>query len=302
MSTKALLTTAICSFAALALSVGASAAEPPKPQARAAASASTAAKPATAKHTAAKAAPAPTLPLLSAAEVVEKNVAARGGLSAWRSVQTLSWKGTMGAGATTYAVVTQKGHLEQKQRDEAMLPFLFEFKRPQKSRLEIEFNGQSAVQVFDGKNGWKLRPFLGRNDWEAFTPEELKASAAQPGIDGLLIDYAAKGAKVDLAGTDMVENHAAYKLKVTRKDGQVRRVWVDGQSYLDVKVEGDPRKLDGKPHAVAIYLRDFRREQNLMLPHLLETVVEGGAKSEKINIESVSVNPSLDDSRFTKGK
>jgi hypothetical protein len=100
----------------------------------------------------------------------------------------------------------------------------------------------------------------------------------------------------------MVENHAAYKLKVTRKDGQVRHVWVDGQSFLDVKVEGDPRKLDGKAHAVAIYQRDFRGEQGLMLPHLLETVVEGGARSEKINIESVSVNPPLDDSRFAKGK
>jgi outer membrane lipoprotein-sorting protein len=297
-----MLATAVCGFAALTLGVGASSAEPPKPQTRPVTAVSAAAKAAPAKNSAAKGAPAPALPQLSAAQVVEKNVAARGGLGAWQSVQTLSWKGNMGAGATTYAVVTQKGHLEQKQRDEAMLPFAFEFKRPQKSRLEIEFNGQAAVQVFDGKSGWKLRPFLGRNDWEAFTPEELKATVAQPGIDGLLIDYASKGAKVELAGTEMVENHAAYKLKVVRKDGQVRHVWVDGQSYLDVKVEGDPRKLDGKARAVEIYQRDFRRDQGLMIPHLLETSVQGVPKTEKITIESVTVNPRLDDSRFTKPK
>src|ERR1700752_2008382 len=35
---------------------------------------------------------------LSAAEIVDKNVAARGGLQAWRAVQTLSLQGKMGAG------------------------------------------------------------------------------------------------------------------------------------------------------------------------------------------------------------
>jgi outer membrane lipoprotein-sorting protein len=177
-----------------------------------------------------------------------------------------------------------------------------EFKRPLKSRLEIDFNDQTAVQVFDGSKGWKLRPFLGRNDWEAFTPDEQKQAAGEPGIDGLLIDYVAKSAKVESAGTEMVEGKAAYKLKITRTDGQVRQVWVDGQSFLDVKVEGDPRKLDGRLHGVAVFQRDFKREQGLMIPHLLETVVQGVAKTEKITIESVAVNPKLDDTRFTKTK
>jgi len=66
---------------------------------------------------------------------------------------------------------------------------------------------------------------------------------------------------VELAGTDTVEGHAAYKLKVTRKDGQVRQVWVDGQSFLELKVDGAPRRLDGKLHAVAVYLRDYKRDQ-----------------------------------------
>lgn len=301
MSTKALLTTVVFGFAALTLGMSALAAEP-KPQAKPATVTTATTKPAAAKPAAAKAVRAPSLPALSAAQVVEKNVAARGGLAAWQAVQTLSWKGKMGAGATTYDVVNQKGHLEQKEREETQLPFAFEFKRPLKSRLEIEFNDQSAVQVFDGTSGWKLRPFMGRSGWEAFTPDELKASAAQPGIDGLLIDYASKGARVESAGTDLVEDHAAYKLKVTRKDGQVRHVWVDGQSFLDVQVEGDPRKLDGRPRAVVIYQRDFRRDQGLMIPHLLETAVEGGKKTEKISIEGVAINPKLDDSRFTKGK
>ena len=42
---------------------------------------------------------------LSAAEIVDKNVAARGGLQAWRAVQTLSFAGNMGAGGNRRATL-----------------------------------------------------------------------------------------------------------------------------------------------------------------------------------------------------
>ena len=251
---------------------------------------------------AANAAPEPALPSLTATQIVERNVTARGGLAAWQAVQTMIWKGKMGAGGTVYETVSPKGQLEQKHREEMLLPFTLEFKRPMKSRLELEFNGKTAVQVFDGVAGWKLRPYLGRDNWDAFTPEELHQAAMAPGIDGFLIDNAAKGARVEAAGTDMIEGHAAYRLKVSRKDGQVRNVWVDAQSFLDLKVDGEPRKLDGRSRAVAVYLRDYKRDQGLMIPHLQETVVQGVTSSEKITIESVAVNPPLDDARFSKPK
>jgi len=240
------------------------------------------------------------LPPMSAAQIVDKNVAARGGLAAWHAVQTMSWKGKMGAGATTYETVSQAGKLQTKQREEAQLPFTLDFKRPLKTRIEIEFNGQKAVQTYDGTAGWKLRPYLNRSNWDPYSADELQKAAAAPGIDGFLIDSAAKGAKVESEGTDKVEDHPAYKLKVTLKNGQVRHVWIDGQTFLDLKVDGDARKLDGKPHKVEVYTRDFKSDQGLMIPHVLETVVQGVKKSEKIVIESVKINPPLDDSRFTK--
>lgn len=286
MSSKELLPALLCSLTFLA--AGAYAQTTPKP------------KPKPTPPPAAAA--APVLPPLTASQIVEKNAAARGGLAAWQGVRTMSWKGTLGAGGTTYMTVTPKAKLKRMEREETLLPFRLEFKRPLKSRLEIDFNGQTAVQVFDGANGWKLRPFLGHNNWDAFTADELKQASMEPGIDGWLIDYAAKGAKVEAAGTEMIEDHPAYKLKVTRKDGQVRHVWVDGQTFLDIKTDGEPRKLDNRPHAVAVFLRDYRDDHGLMIPHVQETVVDGVPKSEKVTIESVTVNPVLDDSRFTKGK
>src|SRR5438105_14830534 len=47
----------------------------------------------------------PTVPTLSAAQIVEKTVAARGGLQAWRAVETMTLAGKMGAGGNQRAAL-----------------------------------------------------------------------------------------------------------------------------------------------------------------------------------------------------
>ena len=252
---------------------------------------------------------------LTAAQVVEKNVAARGGLQAWRAVHTMTWSGKLDAGtgdsaARSRRYVQSQGRMSPTSEHSKMgpeaadkqvqLPFTYEMKRPRKSRMEIEFAGKTAVQVYDGSNGWKVRPYLNRNDVEPFTADEAKSENEKADLDGYLIDYAAKGSKVDLDGIEKVEGHDAYKLKVTTKSGQVQYVWVDAQSFLDVKVSGTPRRMDGKMHNVAIYQRDFRNVQGVMVPYVLETAVDGYRDTHKTIIETVAVNPKLEDSLFTK--
>ncbi len=128
--------------------------------------------------------------------------------------------------------------------------------------------------------------------------KKLKSAATDADLDGLLIDYAAKGSKVELAGVESVEGRNAYKLKVTDKTGYARHVWVDAESFLEVKVEGTQRRLDGKYHPVATYLRDYRSVNGLTMPYVEETAVEGVKDREKIVIEEIVSNPKLDASRF----
>ena len=240
---------------------------------------------------------------LTAAQIVEKNVQARGGLTAWRAVHSLEMKGKMDAGGNNRPTIPVPGVRKadtkpQRSAEQVKLPFVMDLERGRKQRVEIEFNGQTAVQVYDGKQGWKLRPFLNRHDVEKYTPEELQAAATQSDLDGLLIDYAAKGSRVELEGVDQVEGQKAYNLKVTDSAGHARHVWVSAENFLEIKVEGTPRRLDGKYHPVATYLHDYRSVNGLMMPYLLETVVEGYKDKEQIQIESIVSNPKLDQSRF----
>ena len=178
------------------------------------------------------------------------------------------------------------------------LPFVMDLQRPRKMRVEIQFQGQTALQVYDGSKGWKLRPFLNRHEVEPFTAEELKAAGAQSDLDGPLIDFAAKGSKVELEGLEKVDGRNAYNLKVTDKGGHVRHVWIDAESFLESKIEGTPRRLDGKYHPVAVYFRDYKAVNGLMMPYVLETAVEGVKETEKIQIEKIVLNPKLDEARF----
>lgn len=262
----------------------------------------------------------PTAPKLSAEEIVAKNVAARGGLQAWRSVQTMTLTGKLGAGGNQRAALSipvtgqpkgQAAVLPHRPAEEAQLPFAMNLKRPDKMRFELEFNKQTAIQVFDGVQGWKLRPYLNRLEVEPYSQEETKIASKQAQLDGFLIDYAAKGTRVEFDSVEKVEGRDTYKLKLTLKNGDVTHVWVNAQTFLEAKVEGEPRRLDGTYHPVEVYYRDYRAVNGLQIPFVLETRVlpvtrtatglrDTPVPPEKIIIDKVTVNPTLDDSLFSK--
>lgn len=254
---------------------------------------------------------------LSAGEIIAKNVAARGGLQSWKSVQTLTMEGKMAAGGNQRATVAVPGRapgvVAPRPAQELELPFLMELKRSRKSRIELKFNGQTAIQVYDGTNGWKLRPYLNRLQVEDFTPEELKLASRQTELDGPIVDAAVQGTRADVENMEKVEGRDTYKLKLTQKDGTFTHVWIDAQTFLEAKIEGQPRRLDGTMHPVEVYYRDYRSVSGLKVPFVLETRVVPSAplakgarvseptySPEKITIEKVVVNPKLDESLFTK--
>jgi hypothetical protein len=256
---------------------------------------------------------------LSAAAIVDKNVAARGGLEAWRAVQTLSMEGKMGAGGNRRETLAlpnpdkKAGKLDVPSRPagEALLPFVMELGRPRKMRLELQFAGQTAIQVYDGANGWKLRPYLNRLEVEPYTAEEAKSAAREQDLDGPLVDYAAKGTRIELVGTEKVEDHDTYKLRLAMKNGQKIHVWIDAQTFLEAKIEAQPRRMDGVYHPVEVYYRDYRAVNGLRIPFVLETRVLPVAKNalgvrdtpvppEKIILEKITVNPTLAASAFVK--
>ena len=219
---------------------------------------------------------------LSAAEIVAKNVAARGGLDAWRKVETMVWI----------------GHIESAHAPLPSMQFKLEQKRPNKTRLQINSLRDKSVRAFDGAQGWKLRPARGRPEAQPYTPQELKFAQAGQGIDGPLIDSVAKGNSVTLESVDEIAEHKAYHLNVRLAKGGNEDVWVDTKTYLDIRYDRMADGPAGAPRRVSATYGDYRTVEGLQIPFLIETGGGAGNRPDKMQIETVVLNAPLDDSTF----
>jgi hypothetical protein len=213
-------------------------------------------------------------------QLVERNLDARGGASAWEAVSTLQLSGRIDVGQGVN------------------LPYVLEQQRPGKMRLEFVFDGETAVQAFDGKVGWKLLPYLGRKFPEPMSETEVRAAEGTSDIYGLLFDYEARGHKLELLGQESVAGRDAYKLKVTLPGGSVRWVYLDAETALEIKVEAE-RTIAGRAHLVETFYQDWQETDGLLIARRQETQTEGDKESHFFTVERVKVNPAIADDRFT---
>jgi outer membrane lipoprotein-sorting protein len=212
-------------------------------------------------------------------ELVAKNLQARGGLEKLKGVQSLRMTGkiTMGPGMEA--------------------PVVLELKRGNQMRVEFTFQGMTGVQAFDGKTGWAVMPFAGSQDPVPMPPEAVKDAEEQADIDGPLVDYKAKGTTIELLGKEPVDGQDAYKLKVTLKNGNVRTIWLDAARSLEVKGEST-RTMQGTQVESETMLSNYKDVSGILFPHQVEGGPKGVPQRQKIVLDTIEVNPTLDDARF----
>jgi hypothetical protein len=226
-----------------------------------------------------------TAAALDAAQIVERNIAARGGLEAWRKVEAMTWR----------------GHVQASPGSGPPLPFILEMKRPNKTHFELTRLNEKFLRVFDGARGWKLRPGAdGLPEVRPFSLEEMKFSREEFVIDGPLIDHEMKRVGVSLEGVDELEGRKAYRLSVKLPSGAPRRVWIDTETFLDIKHDR-PSSSPLNPHAtVSVFYRDYRMVDGLQIPHRVETGTANASVASTLLIDRVVVNPALQDRAFDK--
>jgi len=225
----------------------------------------------------------PSLP--DVAQIVARNASARGGLEGWRRVQTMAWE----------------GHVEGAGPQRQKLSFVLEQKRPGFARFELNTSGQKSVRVFDGTHGWKLRPDAsGQAEVQPYSDDELRFARGAQVIDGPLMDYAAKGSDITLAGMADADGGRAYVLDVRPPEGGHHRVWVDAESFLELRHEREFRNGQGQMARATVFYRNYRNIDGLMLPLAIETGDAPGAAQHRLVIDNVALNPVLDDRSFGK--
>ena len=216
-------------------------------------------------------------------EIIAANLEAKGGEEAWKALETgrLTGKMMMGGGAT--------GAIE--------MPFIVEFKDPDNIRLEFTMQGMTAIQAFDGEVGWSIMPFLGKTEPEEMAEDQLKQLKNQADFKGVLVDYETKGHTVELEGAEEVDGTPAYKLKVTRADGDIDYLYLDQEYFVEFKTEA-VREVQGTEVTVTVDIGDYKEVDGLLFAHSMEMSFGSGPAQQVITVESIETGIDLPDDRF----
>jgi len=219
-------------------------------------------------------------------EIVQKNAVARGGLEAWRKVETM----------------VSIGHLGAADGSGSTVPFMMEARRPNRSHFEIRAaNREIAMRVYDGSAGWNLHGSTAADaDLRPYSPDELKFARDNFVIDGPLLDHAVKGVAVMNEGMEVVDQHEAYRLKLTLPSGAEDHLWIDAKTFLDLRLDRSTRTALGQAGSVTIFYRDYQTINGLRIPVVLETGSNPARPAESMVIDRLAINPPLGDGVFAK--
>lgn len=170
-------------------------------------------------------------------------------------------------------------------------------KRPGKSRLEFTLQGMTGIQAYDGDNGWSVMPFMGKKDPEPMSPEDAKEMKDDADFDGALVDWKAKGHTVEYLGKESVEGAETYKLKLTKKTGQVETYYLDTETGLILKTEAK-RTVRGNEIDGETVLGDYKDVNGMLLPFSLEQGMKGAPQKQKMTFDKYELDVALDDGFF----
>lgn len=217
---------------------------------------------------------------LTVDQLVQKHADAVGGIDKVKAVQTVK---------TTGNASLMGGQMEA--------PVTMLLKRPNSMRLEMSIQDKSFIQAFDGTTSWMINPFMGSTDPQKASEEDTKTVRDDSDfIDGPLVDYKAKGSTVELMGKEDVEGSPAYKLKITKKSGSVQYLYLDAQSFLDVKSTGHRRQM-GQELDVETNLGNYKPVNGLMMPHTIAQKANGNPVMQ-FTIDKYELNVPVDDAVF----
>ncbi len=218
-------------------------------------------------------------------ELLAKNLAARGGAANVQKLKTLRL-----TGRAVFAGMARRGATIETAWAQMQ-------KRPGKIRSEVTRQGLTAVQAWNGKEGWKLTPFRGRREPERASQDDARALAQDADIEGQLISWREKGSRVEYLGVEDVDGTPAHKLRVALKDGDVQYVFLDPDAFLEIRIVNE-RRVRGSEQVTEADLGAYGQVAGVWIPTSINQGRKGGPRTAHFTVEKAEANGTVDDRMF----
>lgn len=209
----------------------------------------------------------------TADEIIAKYIAAMGGEAKLKSIQT----------------VKSEGSLSTQGMD---IPITITRKHNTGMRVDMEIMGTNNYQIFTMDKGWVFMPIQNQTEPMEVPAEQIKSVKSQLDLSGALVDYKAKGYKVEYLGTEKVDGNDAYKLKVD-KDGTLQTYFIDSKTNFIVKVLSTAN-VNGEDIEMENSFSDYQQTADGYWFPYSNTTMQGTIVYSKI-----TVNEAVDDKIFS---
>ncbi|TMI71467.1 MAG: outer membrane lipoprotein-sorting protein [Bacteroidetes bacterium] len=160
-------------------------------------------------------------------------------------------------------------------------------------KSETDAGGMKFVNTYTDKGGWMINPMMGGSDAQDMPDEMYKSGKNQIYFGGALVDYAAKGNKVELLGKDGND----YKIKVTAGTNE-STYYIDGTTYYVTKITSKGEMM-GQPTDITMTFSDYKKTDfGIVIPYTRSADFGQFALSYKTT--KVEVNKEIDPKIFDK--
>lgn len=172
---------------------------------------------------------------------------------------------------------------------------VMEQKRPSKIRTAITIGDDISVRGYDGVIAWQVDP---DGSGARLTPDATGNVARESDFDGALAHYRDEGSRAEYAGRLKFQGRDVFKLKLRRKDGNMSYYYLDPETGLETALEFG-RDIGGREVRFLSVFRNYRTVGGLKFAFLIDSRGEESDERMTLEIESVELNPEIDDSRFS---
>ena len=205
-------------------------------------------------------------------EVINKHVAALGGKEKLSKIQNVVMEGNLSIQGTEISLnLTQVNN--------------------KLNRQDINAMGMHGFDMMTATEGWQYMPFQGMQKPEPKTADEVKESQSDLDIAGPLVDYAAKGHKMELVGKEDVDGTECYKIKASLAGGKELTFFIDPASSMIIRTK-EKRKMNGQEMDLQTDFSDYKEVEGVKMPYSITQ------QFGTVLITSIKVNQTIPDSAF----
>ncbi len=226
-------------------------------------------------------------------EIVAQNLKARGGIEKLKALNSTKITGDVEQqGAKIHQVIwAKRPNLMRRELDATPPP-----PAPNRANVPPASGPVKVVVAFDGNMVWQINPMMGEGPHQITGPQADMTKSQAADFDSVLLDYKAKGHKIDLVGTEPIDGKPAYHLRIVTKNGLTQHYYLDVTTGLEVRTAATVEQ-GGMKAEVTTDLSNYQTVDGLTVPFTMRQSVNGNQIAQ-MTIAKWEMNVPMDDELF----